>query len=189
MTRTGAHVTGLISRWWLPLSLALGTAGGAAYAWGVDTVYTADAYVVVVAQDDPAQAADFAAAYARVAGHSGLLTHDAAERDSLSVAASPDAPLVRLTSTADSAPAAADRADRAAEALIAYANAHAVDTRVRLASFAGAFASARPSAPVPLVSMAIGACGTALVTGIVRLAVPQARQQARREPALSGARA
>ncbi|WP_336204082.1 hypothetical protein [Nonomuraea sp. LPB2021202275-12-8] len=191
MTWTGTRITGLLSRWWLPLSLTLGTAGGAAYSLATDAVYAADAYVVVVAGGDPAQAADFAAAYARISAHPGLLTSDEAEQDSLSVAASPDAPLVRLTSVAATPGEAADRANRAAAALINYANVHAADTRVRLASFAGASSSIRPSSPVPLISVAIGGCGAVLVAGLVRLAAPRPRHQVRREPAvaLSGANA
>ncbi|MFC4114453.1 lipopolysaccharide biosynthesis protein [Nonomuraea zeae] len=180
-TRSGAR--GLLWRWWLPLSLTLGALGGLAYAMVKEAVYAADAYVVVVAAGDPARAADFAAAYARVSVQPGLLLTDAAERRSLTVAASPDAPLVRLTSTAATGQLAADRANRAATALIAYANTHSADTHVRLASFAEASSPALPSAPVPLISVAVGACGAALVGGLARLAAPRARPQASREPA------
>ncbi|MEW1848447.1 hypothetical protein AB0392_61705, partial [Nonomuraea angiospora] len=62
------------------------------------------------------------------------------------------------------------------------------DTRVRLAPFASAAPPLRPATPPPLLSVAIGACGAALAAGLVRLAAPQARSQARPEPAaLTGA--
>ncbi|MEO3790563.1 hypothetical protein ABGB14_10135 [Nonomuraea sp. B10E15] len=191
MTWTRARIMGVLARWWLPLSLALGASAGAAYAVARDAVYSADAYVVVVAGGDPAQAIDFASAYARISGHPGLLTGDVTEWGSLSVAASPDAPLVRLTSVAPTGWEAADRVNRAATALITYANGHATDTRVRLAPFASASIPTRPSAPVPLASVAVGAFGAALVAGLIRLAAPQALRQARRDPApvLSGAEA
>ncbi|MFI7617455.1 hypothetical protein ACIBP6_40160 [Nonomuraea terrae] len=183
---TLTRITGRLSRWWLVLSLTVGALGGLAYAMARDAVYAADAYVVVSGVD-PVQAAHFATAYARIAGHPGLLTTDRAEQDALSVAASPDAPLVRLTSEAPTGSEAAERANSAAAALIRYANTHATDTRVRLASFAEALAPSRPSSPIPLVSMAAGGCAAALVTGLVRLAGPFAR----REPAavLRGAHA
>ncbi|MEV0391017.1 hypothetical protein [Nonomuraea sp. NPDC050643] len=191
MTWTRARITGLLSRWWLPLSLTLGLLGGLAYTLVREAVYAADAYVVVVAGGDPTRAADYAAAYARVAAQPGVLGADEAELDGLSVAASPDAPLVRLTSTAVTAREAADRANRLATALIAYANTHAADTHVRLVPFADASSPSRPSSPVPLISLAIGACSAALVGGLIRLAAPAARHDAVREPApvLSGANA
>ncbi|MEV4016282.1 hypothetical protein AB0J35_37865 [Nonomuraea angiospora] len=187
MTWTWVRLTGLLVRWWLPLSLTLGALGGAAYALARDAVYSAEAYVAV-AGGDPAQAAGFAAAYARISSHPGFLVGAADEPDSLRAAASPDAPLVRLTSVGPGAREAADRVNRAAAALIAYANAHAADTRVRLVPFASAVPPLRPSSPLPLLSVAIGACGAALAAGLVRLAAPQARPQARPEPAaLTGA--
>ncbi|MGW0809488.1 hypothetical protein [Nonomuraea sp. NPDC002799] len=192
MTWTRARITGVLTRWWLPLSLTLGTLGGLVYTLAADAVYAADAYVVVVAAGDQTRAADFAAAYARIAGQPGLLTSDQAAQDSLTVAASPDAPLVRLTSVAGTAREAVDRADRAATKLIAYAATHSADTHVWLSSFAGASSSSLPSFPVPLISVAVGACGSALVAGLIRLAAPQrAHPRARRESTavLSGASA
>lgn len=178
------RITNLASRWWLALSLTAGAAGGLTYALATDAVYAADAYVVV-AGGDPVQSSHFATAYARIAGHPGLLTTDRAEQDALSVAASPDAPLVRLTSEATTGAEAAARANRAASALVSYANTHATDTRVRLASFATAAAPVRPASPLPLISAAVGAFGAVLVGGLIRMAAPYAR----REPAaaLSGA--
>ncbi|MFI7124538.1 hypothetical protein ACIBQ1_02520 [Nonomuraea sp. NPDC050153] len=187
MTWTWVRITGLIVRWWLPLSLGAGALGGAVYTLARDAVYAAEAYVVV-AGGDPAQAAGFAAAYARISSHPGFLTGGTDGPDGLRAAASPDAPLVRLTSVATGAREAADRVNRAAAALIAYANGHAADTRVRLVSLAAAAPPLRPSSPVPLLSVAVGACAAALVAGLVRLAAPWAPRQPRREPAaLTGA--
>ncbi|TDE41764.1 hypothetical protein E1295_28915 [Nonomuraea mesophila] len=192
MTWTRARIMSVLARWWLPLSLTLGASGGAVYAVASQAVYSADAYVVVVAGGDPAQAIDFASAYARISAHPGLLTGDENEWGSLSVAASPDAPMVRLTSVAPTGWEAADRANRAATALITYANRHATDTRVRLAPFASASIPTHPSAPLPLGCVAVGGLGAALVAGLVRLAAPQALRQVRREepaPVLTGAKA
>ncbi|MFC4010139.1 hypothetical protein ACFOY2_23125 [Nonomuraea purpurea] len=191
MTWTWTRITGLLIRWWLPLSLTLGMSAGIVWTLTRDVVYAADAYVVVVAGGDPAQAADFAAAYARISAHPGLLSSEKAEQDALSVAASPDTPLLRLSSTGANGWQAADRVNRAAGTLIAYANAHTTDTRVRLASFASAAPPMYPATPALPLSMALGAGGAALVAGIIRLAATPARQETRREsaPALSGAQA
>ncbi|SDL94730.1 hypothetical protein [Nonomuraea jiangxiensis] len=183
-------IMGLISRWWLPLSLAFGMLGGLAYTLARDTVYAADAYVMV-AGGDPARAAHFASAYARIAGHPGLITSGEAEQDALSVAATPDAPMLRLTFMAPEATEAAERVNRAAAALVHYANSHAAQTDVRLVPFATATPPLHPASPVLLICVAIGGCGAVLVAGLVRLAAPPARQAAPRapEPALTGANA
>ncbi|MGW4801482.1 hypothetical protein ACWEPC_54605 [Nonomuraea sp. NPDC004297] len=203
MTRTRARIADRLMRWWLPLSLAAGALAGAGYALAGEAVYTADAYVVVVADGDPERAANFATAYARISAHPGFLTGAEAEQAALSVAASPDAPLVRLTSAAATGWEAAARANRAAGALIAYAATHAADTRVRLASFATAVPPLRPSSPVLLISVAVGACGAVTLACLLRLAWWPARRDDRDddrledrhddrrapEPALSGANA
>ncbi|MEV4070126.1 hypothetical protein ACGFJC_26665 [Nonomuraea fuscirosea] len=181
MNWTPARLTGPLSRWWLPLSLTTGLLGGLAYTLAGQAVYTSDAYVVVVAGGEATRAGDYAAAYARVAAQPGVLGVAAADLDGLSVAASPDAPLIRLTAAAPTAAEAAGRADRLATALIAYAGTHATDTHVRLAPFAGASSPSRPSAPVPLVNLAVGGCGAVLAGGLLRLAAPPARRRAVRE--------
>ncbi|MEU8360075.1 hypothetical protein AB0C27_29095 [Nonomuraea sp. NPDC048882] len=182
MNRTPARLTGLLSRWWLPLSLTTGLLGGLAYTLAGQVVYTSDAYVVVVAGGEATRAADYAAAYARVAAQPGVLGVSPADLSGVSVAASPDAPLIRLTAAASTAAEATGRADRLATALIAYAGAHSTDTHVRLAPFAGASSPSRPSAPVPLVNLAVGGCGAVLLGGLLRLAAPPARRRPVREP-------
>ncbi|MEV5501290.1 hypothetical protein AB0M50_38435 [Nonomuraea fuscirosea] len=52
---------------------------------------------------------------------------------------------------------------------------------MRLAPFAGASSPSRPSAPVPLVNLAVGGCGAVLAGGLLRLAAPPARRRAVRD--------
>ncbi|GAA2402867.1 YveK family protein [Nonomuraea africana] len=189
MIWTRAREMKWLTRWWLPLSLVLGALGGLFYSLAKETVYSSDAYVVVVAAGDPGQSTNFAQAYARIVAQPGLITSGEQARRTLSASASPDAPLVRLTAIAPTAREAVERADQAATALISYANMQAANTGVRLASFASASMPLAPSSPVPLLNVGIGAAGAVLVAGLVFLASPSAASGPRRSPALTGAEA
>ncbi|MEU7899839.1 hypothetical protein AB0B45_44215 [Nonomuraea sp. NPDC049152] len=172
MTRKHAGVKRWLAQWWLPLSLLLGVLAGLFYSLAREPVYSSDAYVVVVAKGDTAQAVRFAQAYTRIAVQPGLITSDEQARTSLSASASPDAPLIRLTALAPTAREAADRANQAAAALILYADGHTADTDVRLTSFASASVAASPSSPVLLVNVAVGAAAAVLIVGLAYLAAP-----------------
>ncbi|MFE3454155.1 Wzz/FepE/Etk N-terminal domain-containing protein [Nonomuraea sp. NPDC059194] len=200
MTRKHARTHRWLARWWVPLSLLLGVTAGLIYSLSKEPVYSSDAYVLVVSEGDMAQAVHFAQAYTRIAVQPGLITGDEQTRRTLSASASPDAPLIRLTTLAPTARQAAEQANQAATALILYGNRHSTDTRVRLTSFAGASVPASPSSPVLLVNVSVGAAAAVLLVGLVWLAgpyvltrpTPERTPEAgtvERTPAMSGAEA
>ncbi|MBG0828112.1 lipopolysaccharide biosynthesis protein [Planomonospora sp. ID67723] len=173
-------------RWWpLAVAVILGALAGLGFSLARGPVYTADAYVAVVPADPGgnALAVNFAQAYTRIATQPSILAatvgDDAALpavaerlRRAVRASASPDAPLVGLSASADDPREAADQVNAVAGALIAYANRQAASTRVRLVTFTKALPPAVPSSPLPVLAAAVGAAGGVLVGGLACLAPP-----------------
>jgi capsular polysaccharide biosynthesis protein len=164
--------------WLLPLLTILGGVLGAAYAALQTPAFTATAYVVATANEgDSIGALNFAQAYGRVATSGPVLAKagvllGAGRRqfDSVTASTSPDAPVVEIRATEQSAQRAADVANAAAEALVAYGVARRSDTHVGLAVLAGAVTPAEPSSPSPPLELIVGAAGGLLIGGLTVLA-------------------
>src|SRR5512139_483991 len=171
----------LVRRWWLVVLLALiGAGGGVAFGLLQEPVYRAEAYAVVVADNkDTEIAVNFAQAYGRVIDQSEILeqvastvgrTSAARLRSGVQASTSPDAPLIEITGSARTAARSAAIANAAVDALVVYANEHATETGVRLASFSRAAPPASPASPRPLLYGAVGAAAGVLIGGLAILA-------------------
>jgi capsular polysaccharide biosynthesis protein len=187
MRESAESATGLLRRWW-PLIAAtlLGILAGLLYSLVKEPVYTSDAYVVVVSNDegDTGQALNFAQAYARIVTQPAILAtasgggdltlpvSTARLRRTVQASASPDAPLVGVNASAATPQLAAEQANAVAAALIAYGNSRSEDTNVRLASFASAFPPVSPSSPILPINVAVGAASGILVGGLACLILP-----------------
>ena len=182
MAGAAERLTQLVRRWWLiGLLTILGALAGLGYVLATDPVYTAKAYVVVVAQNPSDNAAvSYAQAFARIADE-GAALNAAAEasngtesvnelRQQVRASTSPDAPVIELTGSAASAPRAADRANLVADGLVTTANSHATDTRMRLTLLSGAVSPADPTSPHLALSVAVGAAVGLLLGGLAMLA-------------------
>ena len=182
MAGAAERLTQLVRRWWLAgLLTMLGAFAGLGYALATNPVYTAKAYVVVVAQNPSDNAAvSYAQAFARIADE-GAALNAAAEasngtesvnelRQQVRASTSPDAPVIELTGSAASAPRAADRANLVADGLVTTANSHATDTRMRLTLLSGAVSPADPTSPHLALSVAVGAAVGLLLGGLAMLA-------------------
>jgi capsular polysaccharide biosynthesis protein len=181
--------------WLLPLLTILGGVIGAAYAALQTPTFTATAYVVATANEgDSIGALNFAQAYGRVATSGPVLAKagvllGAGRRqfDSVTASTSPDAPVVEIRATEQSAQRAADVANAAAEALVAYGVARRSDTHVGLAVLAGAVTPAEPSSPSPPLELIVGAAGGLLIGGLTVLArVGRPEQRSPERPAEPG---
>ena len=168
-------------RWWLiGLLTILGVLGGLVYGLARDPVYTAKAYVVVVAEDSSdSMAVSYAQAYARIADE-GAALDAAAEagnatasvdelRRQVRATASPDAPVIELTGSAGSADRAAYLANLVADGLVSAANKHRGDTRVRLTVLSAALPPIGPTSPSLALSVAVGAAVGLLLGGLALL--------------------
>ncbi|MFI6481293.1 hypothetical protein ACIBH1_25410 [Nonomuraea sp. NPDC050663] len=134
-------------RWWPQgCAVILGLCGGLLYNALSVPSYSAQAHVVVVANDRslPEQTTSFAQAYTRIATQPTIIraalrpelpakTVSQLQR-SMRVSTSPDAPLIGLSVSAPRADQAAAQANALATALINYAATHVKDTGVRIAS-------------------------------------------------------
>jgi capsular polysaccharide biosynthesis protein len=182
MTAAAEILTLLVRRWWLPGVLAvLGALVALLYALLSSPVYTATAHVIVVADadGDSAAAVNYAQAYARVATQGQVVDaavargKGAATRDDLqgnvSVASSPDAPVVEITGTASSPTRAAELANLVAGGLVDSANRHTMQTRMSLAIFNEATPPSRPTSPRPALAVAVGAAIGLLLGGLAVL--------------------
>ncbi|NUR86599.1 MAG: lipopolysaccharide biosynthesis protein [Nonomuraea sp.] len=182
------------ARTWWPQGcvVALGIGGGLIYTAVAEPVYTAQAYVVVVAENQTGieQATNFAQAFTRIATQPGILAtalrpglpaKDVSQLQRVvRVAASPDAPLISLTASAPQPAQASGQANAVAQALITYAKAHTADTGVRIAALSQASPPAQPSSPNRLVNVTVGGAAGLLVGGLFYLVSPPARQRPRR---------
>ncbi|WP_202638855.1 Wzz/FepE/Etk N-terminal domain-containing protein [Bailinhaonella thermotolerans] len=193
-------LTALARRWWLPLAAMLvGAVIGGGYALVKPPSYTATAYVVVVpgSGEAPAQALSFAQAYSRIVAEPEVLQRvsetarvGAAElAGRVQSTVSPDAPLLRITLSAERPAQAAHLANSVAGALIGYANYRTPDTRVRLASFGAASPPAAPATPIPPLDIAAGAAAgllagvLAMLAGLGRTPARSPRRRPAEEPA------
>lgn len=181
-------------RWWpQACAVILGLSAGLLYTAITERAYTAQAYVVVVA-DAPSsleQTRNFAQAFTRVATQPSVLS--AALRPELPsrtvsqlqrstrVSASPDAPLIGLSASAPTAEQAAAQANALAQALISYAGTHTGDTGVRIASMSRASAPDEPSSPMLSLNLAVGGAAGLLLAGLFYLAAPGTRRPGGRQ--------
>ncbi|MEV8097408.1 lipopolysaccharide biosynthesis protein [Kitasatospora sp. NPDC085879] len=189
MSEPRRSVRAAVRRWW-PVAVAapLGAAAGAGYAAVAPVSYTANSYVVVVAQNpgEGATAVNFAQAYGRLAGQPQVLVAAAAKTgrtvsalaDSVRGTTSPDAPMIEIAGTGPAAGDAVRAADAVATSLIAFANTSSQDTGVKLVPLARAASPDGPSSPSAALDTAVGAAAGVLV-GALAMA-------ARRRPAEPG---
>ncbi|WP_158079403.1 lipopolysaccharide biosynthesis protein, partial [Actinomadura sp. CNU-125] len=155
----------------------VGLIGGGAYALFTPPSYTATAFVLVVDDKERAgiDAVGFAQAYGRLAPLPETLAWsrrplpDAPPgelREHVQASTSPDAPLVKLTGRAPSAPDAAAFANAAADALVRYGGSHSADTGVRVALMGLAQPPDTPTSPNPPLNIAVGTASGMLLAGL-----------------------
>ncbi|MEU4796309.1 lipopolysaccharide biosynthesis protein [Streptomyces sp. NPDC023327] len=177
-----------LPRWWpLPACAALGLLAGAGYGAFQTPRYTATSYVVAVPQSkaDPATALGFAQAYGRVATQLAVLGDaqvaagmSAAElRDSVTVATSPDAPMIAISAADEKPGTAAVTANAVAQSLATNANHAKGSTQVRLLSFSRALEPTEPSSLSTGVTTLVGGCAGGLLGGLALLVRPRARTE------------
>ncbi|MFI6595999.1 Wzz/FepE/Etk N-terminal domain-containing protein [Nonomuraea sp. NPDC050536] len=167
----------LARRWWLQVSaVLLGVLAGLLFSALRQPVYTAEAYVVAVADDkvNIDQATNFAQAYARIVTQPAIVGTQNLSRlqRAIRVASSPDAPVILLSATGPQPGPAAAQANEVAEALITYANDHKGDTGVRLASLSTASPPTEPSSSSLAVNLAVGCAAGVLLGGLGYLVSP-----------------
>ncbi|MFJ9442641.1 Wzz/FepE/Etk N-terminal domain-containing protein [Kitasatospora sp. NPDC101235] len=178
MTTPRRSARRLVRRWWpVALAVPLGAAAGAGYAVVSHPSYSANAYVLVVAQNpgEAAIATNFAQAYGRLAGRPQVLAAAAAEtghtRSELASlvhgTTSPDAPMIEITGTGQRPQQAARAADAVARALVAFANTSSKDTNVRLVTLSPAAAPDRPTTPSGKLDVAVGGAAGLLLGALV----------------------
>ncbi|WP_327088954.1 Wzz/FepE/Etk N-terminal domain-containing protein [Nonomuraea sp. NBC_01738] len=186
-----SQATVLLRRWWLQIvAVLLGISAGLLFSALKEPVYTAEAYVVVVADDKSniEQATNFAQAFARIVTQPGII--GAAVRPGLPaqtvdqlqqvvrVSASPDAPLIRLGASSAQPAHAAIQANAVAQALISYANLHAADTGVRIANLSTAASPGEPSSPNLGLNLAVGTAAGCLLGALFFLIAPARQRRA-----------
>ncbi|WIM92886.1 Wzz/FepE/Etk N-terminal domain-containing protein [Actinoplanes oblitus] len=153
----------------------LGGAAGAVYAAVKTPTYTAKAYVVATARDDPATALNFAQAYGRIATSGPVLAtarsalSDPTGLSSVRSSTSPDAPVVEIVATGGDPQHTAGLANAVAGALADYANKRSKATTVKLSVLAPATVPARPTSPKPPLELAVGAAAGLLIGGLAAL--------------------
>lgn len=197
MARNTAPLTGRAWRWGLPVvAMLVGALAGLAYAQLASPTYVSKAYVVVVPNDPSAQAsaASFAQAYGRMSAQGpvvatavraggGVATADQL-RTTVQAATSPDAPVVEVTGSADTAAIASTRANLVANALISTGNARAAATRMRLVMLAPASPADAPSSLSTSLSVAVGGAAGLLVGALgVAAGIGRRRPDGRPAPA------
>jgi hypothetical protein len=140
---------------------------------------------VVAENPGDTSAVSYAQAYSRIAGQGDALqaAADASNgsasaqelRRSVLAAASPDAPVIELTGTADSADRAANLVNLVANSLTKTANTHTGDTRVRVALLSAAVPPADPTSPQLPLAVAVGAAAGLLLGGLAFLGLGERR--------------
>ncbi|MFJ7908075.1 Wzz/FepE/Etk N-terminal domain-containing protein [Kitasatospora sp. NPDC096204] len=180
MTTPRRSARRLVRRWWpVVLAVPLGAAAGAGYAVVAHPSYSANAYVLVVAQNpgEAAIATNFAQAYGRLAGQPQVLAvaadetgHTRTELETLvHGTTSPDAPMIEITGTGRRPQDAAGTADAVARSLVAFANTSSKDTNVRLVTLAPAAAPDRPTTPSGKLDVAVGGSAGLLLGALVMM--------------------
>jgi len=169
----------LVRRWWLAAALVgLGALAGLIYALVSPPVYTARAYVVVVAQnpDDSGSAISYAQAYSRIAVQGDVLGRAAGGgaattelRRQVRTSSSPDAPVIEVVGSARTADRAATLSNLVANSLVDTANERASDTRMRLSLLSQASPPADPTSPRLALDVAVGAAAGLLLGGLAVL--------------------
>lgn len=168
----------LVRRWWLAAALVgLGALSGLIYAVVSPPVYSARAYVVVVAQN-PADtgAVSYAQAYSRIAVQGDVLGRAAGGgaaptelRRQVRTSSSPDAPVIEVVGSARTAERAAALSNLVANSLVDTANERASDTRMRLSLLSPASPPAEPASPRLGLDVAVGAAAGLLLGGLAVL--------------------
>ncbi|MEV7188640.1 Wzz/FepE/Etk N-terminal domain-containing protein [Kitasatospora sp. NPDC093102] len=178
MTTPRRSARRLVRRWWpVVLAVPLGAAAGAGYAVVSHPSYSANAYVLVVAQSpgEAALATNFAQAYGRLAGQPQVLAvaaaetgHTRSELESLvHGTTSPDAPMIEITGTGQRPQQAARAADAVARSLVAFANTSSKETNVRLVTLSPAAAPDKPTTPSGKLDVAVGGAAGLLLGALV----------------------
>jgi capsular polysaccharide biosynthesis protein len=183
MAGTAEILTRLVRRWWLlGLLVVLGALAGLGHALLSQPIYTTKAYVAVVARDpsESTSAVSYAQAYARIAVQGETLDAAAAAgngrvsvsqlRRQVQASSSPDAPVIEITASADSASYATDLANLTATALVSTAGRHSGDTRMRLTVLSPATSPTEQASPRLKVDMTVGAALGLLLGGLAALA-------------------
>jgi capsular polysaccharide biosynthesis protein len=180
MASTANILTRLVRLWWLTALLAvLGALAGLGYALLTPPTYVARAYVIVVASE-PAEspaAVSYAQAYTRIVPQAGVINAAASEegipaaelRRNVRAAASPDAPVIEITGSSDTAGRAADYANSVSGALVTKATEQTSTTRMKLTAISSASPPAAPDSPRPVLNVAIGAAVGILLGGLAVL--------------------
>ncbi|MEZ0064795.1 capsular polysaccharide biosynthesis protein [Streptacidiphilus sp. MAP12-20] len=211
--RRSAALRSALRKWW-PLLVAVpaGAVAGGGYALVATPQYQADAYVMVVADQgtESATAVSFAQAYGRVVAQPEILARAAAETGvpareltaQIQAQTSPDAPMIQVSGTATSARLAAKEANAVARSMVAFGDATAKQTRVRLMAFAPAAPPVTASTPSRSLDVAVGGAAGLLLGSLALLArsgggigggsggrsgAPEREQLDAREPAEGGA--
>jgi capsular polysaccharide biosynthesis protein len=183
MASTGEILTKLLRRWWVVALLAgLGAVAGYGFVRLADPTYIARAYVVAVARDpgNSTTAVSYAQAFARIvpqgdvvnaaAGASRGDASPAELRRQVQASTSPDAPVIEIAGSANTAEHAADLSNLMAAGLIGTANRHSADTRINLVLLSAADPPAEPASPRPVLDLAVGAAAGLLLGGLLVLA-------------------
>jgi capsular polysaccharide biosynthesis protein len=146
------------------------------YADQAKPVYTAKAYVAVVAVNpgDSNAAVSYAQAFARIVPQGDVISAAVtASKNTISAddlrrriraSASPDAPVVEITADGDTPIQAANLANTMASGLLSAARAHTATTRMSLTPLSAAVPPTEPTSPKPMLSAAVGAA-TGLILG------------------------
>jgi capsular polysaccharide biosynthesis protein len=180
MASTAQALVRLVRFWWVTALLAVvGALIGLGYALLTPETYVSKAYVVVVAED-PAEsttAVSYAQTYARTvlqgdvigaAASSGQISGTDLRRH-VQASGSPDAPVIEITGSADTAARSAELANVMAGGLVSTANDRTASTRMRLTVLSAASPPSEPSSPRPFFDVAVGTAAGTLLGGLAAL--------------------
>ncbi|MGC9538164.1 lipopolysaccharide biosynthesis protein [Streptomyces sp. UG1] len=172
----------LPSWWWLPAGALIGAVAGGAYGQLRPPEYTATSSVVAVPNGSTgADALGFAQAYGRMATQLAVLGDAQMSagvpvstlRDSVTVATSPDAPMVAVSATSTSPAQAVDIANAVSHALLSHADRTKDDTGIKLERLSRALKPTEPSSASPALTALVGLSAGGLLGGLTLLARPR----------------
>ncbi len=176
-------LTKLIPRWKIvALLAALGAVAGYGYVLLVDPTYVARAYVIAIARDpgNSAAAVSYAQTFAKIvpqgdvvnapAGASRGEVSPAELRRQVQTSTSPDAPVIEIAGSANTAAHAAELANAMAGGLIGMAKRQSADTRINLVLLSAADPPTDPASPRPILDVAVGTAAGLLLGGLLVLA-------------------
>ncbi|QOV38233.1 lipopolysaccharide biosynthesis protein [Streptomyces ferrugineus] len=175
----------LPSWWWLPAGALIGAVAGGAYGQLRPPEYTATSSVVAVPNGQTGaggtDALGFAQAYGRMATQLAVLGDAQMSagvpvstlRDSVTVATSPDAPMVAVSATSTSPAEAVDIANAVSRALLTHADETKEDTGIKLERLSRALKPTEPSSASPALTSLVGLSAGGLLGGLTLLARPR----------------